>query len=384
MRIPVLLLGCAWAAGCGAPSKDRPVRAETGRGAADAGDDAVDSAPAADGGDGVDSGADDAGGADGAGADDAGVDSAADSGLVDPFRTDRCPPGMIGVPTAAPTYCIDRYEVAVEGGLAVSAPGTLPSSAISFLTARDTCAATPALDASGAVVGVKRIATATEWEDAADGVVGPGGARFSYGDTWEDRRCAAPDLDGTVWLTALQPTGSLPGCVSGFGLYDAIGNQWEWMDSEAVTDTAAALTRFGDLGLRLWIEDDGGISVLEGDPARLRVYVITAPTEPTVVEGRLFLPSDPITPAEWNGYLLIEGDHPKSGWAPILLREGEGGYWVDSYPAGEGLPVPDKRGCAWYFGRPDDGGCDLDAAVYLHTPTFEGSISFRCAADPLP
>jgi hypothetical protein len=150
------------------------------------------------------------------------------------------------------------------------------------------------------------------------------------------------------------------------------------------TDTAAALTRFGDLGLRLWIEDDGGISVLEGDPARLRVFLITAPTEPTVVEGRLFLPSDPITPAEWNGYLLIEGDHPKSGWAPILLREGEGGYWVDSYPAGEGLPVPDKRGCAWYFGRPDDGGCDLDAAVYLHTPTFEGSISFRCAADPLP
>jgi formylglycine-generating enzyme required for sulfatase activity len=133
-----------------------------------------------------------------------------------------CPDDMVKV---ADAYCIDRFEASridatesspgVTDARALSRPDVLPwqlDHASENDTARNACLA----------VG-KDLCTPQQWMLACQG---PGKTVYGYGDAYEPSTCNGIDLFGIPGFRVL-PTGSLPGCVNGWGAYDMNGNVWE-------------------------------------------------------------------------------------------------------------------------------------------------------------
>lgn len=317
-------------------------------------------------------------------ADSPGQDTATDTAPRDTAPFSPCPEGMAAVPTESPTYCIDAYEVSVEDDIARSEAGALPSQNISFDEARAICEATPVVDAAGDARGYKHLATSAEWEDAGDGTIGAGGSLFPYGDSWDDEACATANEDGSSVYTEAVPAGSLSACVSPFGVYDQIGNLWEFMDPELSVDAALATTRFAEEGLALTV---GGGSELyvDGDVTRLMLQVMTVqPGTVSEEDGRLYVSA---TEVQWGGeargYLTVKADAPEAGWYPVQLVPDDDGdkYWIHADLDRDGGAIPDKRGCAYYVGYGQ--ACALSGAGYFHTSDFIGTVGFRCASPPL-
>jgi len=111
------------------------------------------------------------------------------------------------------TYYIMRYEASKSGSVACSRKGAMPWVNVTWDEAKAAC------EAAGS-----RLCNADEWGDACDGVKGSGGSVYPYGNTYSGSTCNGSDAGkgGAV------PTGSMSGCVSGFGAYDMSGNVWEW------------------------------------------------------------------------------------------------------------------------------------------------------------
>lgn len=264
-------------------------------------------------------------------------------------------------------YCISAYEVTVVtevrdvGGerrpvsTAVSRPGGEPTTGLSWRAAREVCAATP----HGP--GFQHLATSAEWEDAGDGVVGPGGTRYPYGDNWVSGRCGLPDPGaGPLALTAPPRTGSYDDCRGVWKVYDLLGGAWEWVDPGKELDLAAELAR--------------AHLTLDGDEVR------DAPgaTVEAIWPGRVELAA---------GKLRLWGEgrdwqRPGRGWLhsgaarlPLVLRwEGQEAQLVLDRSR-DGEPITEKRGGAYYAGA----GVDLRYAYQGHDADFIGSIGFRCA-----
>lgn len=74
--------------------------------------------------------------------------------------------------------------------------------------------------------------TTSEWNNAC---TNDGTTKYPYGDMLQPDACAS---------AALHPVGTLPGCQGPAGVYDLIGNAWEWIDScgptPAMMDAATA------------------------------------------------------------------------------------------------------------------------------------------------
>lgn len=174
---------------------------------------------------------DDTGTADDTGGDSAGPD---DTGWEGP-----CPPNTIQVAD----FCIDAYEPTITGdlgyadqlvefpgtattGVASSEAGVLPTEPTSWYQARGAC-----LNAG------KHLCTVDEWLTAC------GEGAFPWGDEpLPQAVCAVPAEDGAPYPDGLQPTGSLPDCRSPSGIFDQIGNAWEWADPGTFDDEGAPLT----------------------------------------------------------------------------------------------------------------------------------------------
>lgn len=138
-----------------------------------------------------------------------------------------CPQAMVQVGT----FCIDAYEPTIVGelgyadqlvefpgtatvGWATSEAGVVPTAPTSWYQARGAC-----LNAG------KHLCTVPEWQAAC------GAGPFPWGDEPRgDEVCALPGDDGTTTWDELQPTGSLPDCRSPSGIFDQVGNAWEWAD----------------------------------------------------------------------------------------------------------------------------------------------------------
>ncbi len=150
----------------------------------------------------------------------------------------RCPTGMVPVPDAkAPLFCIDAWEGLAAGDLgaadqyptwpepasraaSVSRAGVKPTTAVSWYQASAAC------KNAG-----KHLCTVAEWTDACDGLLGPGGSAFPWGDSPDPvSRCATQSAAGPAIFKEVQPTGSLPDCRGPIGAYDLVGNAWEWAD----------------------------------------------------------------------------------------------------------------------------------------------------------
>ena len=331
-------------------------------------------------------------------------------------ETWACPEGMVPVgPATAPVYCIDAHEALISGELgdrdqhsgagvattatASSRAGVLPSTQITFGQAHRACANTAVTGPSGQVLGHKRLPTSAEWEDGADGVLGTGGTRYPYGDTWSDTACATPTADGQVTLDALQPTGSFPDCVSAVGVYDAAGNAWEWADSGIVMDIDGWLAQAEARGVPIGLGPGDTLLVEEAaaDSLLLRMQGLVTRTPERADDGTLVLApegfDDSALGITFTGYLVLQADGVDVDtlpvWFDLPVRQSgdEGPVATTPQPVlvlweAQGATVPDKRGCAWYTGS--EVGCATSSRSLDHLHDFLGTISFRCVADPWP
>ncbi len=152
-------------------------------------------------------------------------------------RTDGCDAGMVRFETAQGPACIHQYEVSVSlrqnmpGPVRQyiqrpdllrldAAPGKTPT-AVSFNEAKMLCSRAG-----------YHLCTSEEWADACDGLPGEGGDNWAtLGDTtmYQPGTCNfTHTMQGG--MRDLAPSGSYPWCRSKAGVFDLLGNIWEWSD----------------------------------------------------------------------------------------------------------------------------------------------------------
>ncbi|MBS0658958.1 MAG: SUMF1/EgtB/PvdO family nonheme iron enzyme [Verrucomicrobia bacterium] len=178
------------------------------------------------------------------------------AGLTEEPGTGGCPAGMLRV-AATPSFCIDRFEAAIEvldgaawkpwspyypppaaGSIrAVSLRGAVPQGYVSGKEAQRAC--------TGAK---KRLCTNPEWLRACQG---PGGTTYPYGATrvagrCNDARTPHPAVScfstSASWIFSelgwpginqqpktVERTGTRTGCVTAEGAFDMMGNLHEWI-----------------------------------------------------------------------------------------------------------------------------------------------------------
>jgi serine/threonine protein kinase/formylglycine-generating enzyme required for sulfatase activity len=117
---------------------------------------------------------------------------------------------------ALKTYCIDYYE-------APNGKDDLPTTGVSWAQAKSAC------DRGG-----KRLCSEAEWERACKG---PGGSRFTYGNTYDVERCNTEDGDGKA--RPLASAVEFKKCRSGFNVFAMSGNAEEWVAEKIAKGGAA-------------------------------------------------------------------------------------------------------------------------------------------------
>ena len=299
----------------------------------------------------------------------------------------QCPSDMKPVPVEDPVYCIDTYEVSGDGSYQ-SVAGAIPTTAITFLEARTACEATPVLSDMGEVMGYKHLATDAEWEDAADGVYGVGGQSFPYGENAEEGVCVLPNSEGVPVVYDLQLTGSAPDCVSPFGVYDQIGNAWEWVDPLQDNDREAWFAYATAAGHGIDLNEEGQVRSTDGDLSWIAYRGVVFGSLPPQVDADglvtldatgLDLRSDTFL----KGYLVNNdpGANLAETYLAVTLTLDEANVVrFTSDDASEGLPFTSKRGCAFYAGTAEQ--CPAAYISHEHPPDFDGTIGMRCAAAP--
>ncbi len=99
---------------------------------------------------------------------------------------------------------------------AVSVPGVLPTTCITWFQAEQACR-----------LSGKRLVTNQEWQAAAQGTPDPGESDD------QQSTCSTASAFGTL-------SGARSGCVSSHGAYDMVGNAWEWTaDFHAIATSCA-------------------------------------------------------------------------------------------------------------------------------------------------
>ena len=140
-----------------------------------------------------------------------------------------CPSEMVFIPSSSGGFCIDRYEVSPgkdcpnesivsqkDSRANVinsdckpdSVEGVKPWIYISQTQAREICARAG-----------KRLPTNKEWLSASLGTP-------DKNSSWESSDCQVAEN----WKDQPGTTGSGENCVSSFGIFDMVGNVWEWTD----------------------------------------------------------------------------------------------------------------------------------------------------------
>ncbi len=135
-----------------------------------------------------------------------------------------CPAGMTAVDLADGTLCVDTYENSVGP----SCPEPLPQSEFATKSNVDT-AGCNAASVAGAIPW-----TYVSYHQAKT-LCAKRGARLPTPLEWYEASLGTPDSSSCNINGGIAPAGAAPACLSVRGMYDMVGNVWEWVDGE-VTD----------------------------------------------------------------------------------------------------------------------------------------------------
>jgi hypothetical protein len=115
----------------------------------------------------------------------------------------RCPPSMSSVSLAnGSVFCIDNYEWP-------NVPGEKPFTGVSWVEAKMYC-----------LESGKRLCTPEEWVGACKGLKA---TAYPYGDRYEKKVCPTEGK-------GVYQSGAFPKCKNAFGVFDMVGNAWEWVE----------------------------------------------------------------------------------------------------------------------------------------------------------
>ena len=153
-------------------------------------------------------------------------------GLVLGLEERDCPAEMVLVPSHGGGFCIDIYEASAGSGCMYSEPKNQNETRINLETSSCKAESTEG---------------AYPWTNVArhqaELACAKAGKRLATNKEWYTASLGSPDAPGYVERgdcnindeTKPSKTGSFSRCISSHGLYDAIGNVWEWV-SESVVD----------------------------------------------------------------------------------------------------------------------------------------------------
>ncbi len=282
----------------------------------------------------------------------------------------ECPEGFASVPQETLEFCVQPFEAKIsEDGTAVFEQGQVPDIHVSFVAAQEACQKT--------IVGGRPLGLInhTEWKRAG------GGGTYPWGESHEERCILdSPKTHGT-WKT-VQPSGSMNGCVSEYGVYDQIGNAWEWVDLEQ-TATREAWVKYVEAQGHGVEVSQTLIQVREGTLAKLQYNAVCVDMKGLAldqdlltVELRKSISKDCLTAGK--GYLWYQSNDVRQGekipepgsLLPVKLW-GNRIVWDKSR---DGEAVGAKVGGSFYSG----GESTLNSFWVGHIPSFDGSIGFRC------
>lgn len=283
-----------------------------------------------------------------------------------------CPEGLVPVPTTDPEFCVQPYEAFVEDdGTASSQQGATPDIHVSFVEAQEACRNT-IIDGQP-----MRLINHQEWKQA-------GGHRpYPWGDAYAANKCVldSPETHGQ-WAT-VQPSGSMPDCVSEYGVYDQIGNAWEWVDIQQTATRAAWLKMVQEHGYDVTVKqtlieaDEGLLSKLQYRAVCVNMKGLAIDQHLIVVDLNAPIADDCVTAGQ--GYLWFNDtdasqgtEIPKPGSLLPVELWGKRVVWDKSR---DGEAVGAKVGGSFYSG----GESTLHSFWVGHLPTFGGSIGFRCS-----
>jgi hypothetical protein len=184
--------------------------------------------------------------------------------------------------------------------------------------------------------------------------------------------------------------------VSTWGVYDLLGNLWEWADSEMRVDFDGAFDAFATAGQELAVDAEGVLRVPPGEPARVELRMIGLNTRvPRAADdGSLRIRAEDVQVpdrTQWwaSGYLMVAGADERVAtsylpvtFVPVTPGDYDGEFWLTLRVPDDGTIIPDKRGCAYYTcpGR----NANNRVSSIEHNHDFHGTIGFRCASDPIP
>ena len=307
-----------------------------------------------------------------------------DSGVVD---IGPCPVGLVPIPSSEPAFCIMAYEAHVPdyGGGALSQAGLLPSINVSLTEASERCAET-SITVQGDTVGHLRLASFEEWQDAGDGILGAGGTLYPWGDEPHSDQC----ILGSGYESFLT-SGTATDCKSVFGVFDQIGNIWEWVATDAEASVSAWTSAQADQGLAVQVVNEA--IIVSGDDALLATWIplavgLTFESFEVGEDGRVFVLGESQTDRDQVvGYLgthqlILSHRLPVTGdLLPIQIDfSSETGMGMLTTPEQrDGEPIGVKVGGAYYSGWDST----LRSIFLGHVPEFDGTIGFRCVSDPL-
>jgi len=276
-----------------------------------------------------------------------------------------CADGLVPVPNNAPDFCIQPFEAKIdEGGNVTAKKGQTPDIHISFEEAKRACSKS----------GLTLI-NHQEWMQSG------GGGRYPWGDEYEEWCVLDSPKNHGKWKS-VQPSGIMEGCVSEHGVYDQIGNAWEWVDLQQTASKEAWIEYLASQGHTAEVSQTL-IQVSEGMLAKLQYNAVCVYMKSLQIEQEL---------------LTVELDKPI---ASDCLTAGQGYLWFQRRDADQGETIPEpgsllpvklwgnrivwdksrdgesvgaKVGGSFYSG----GESTLQSFWVGHIPSFDGSIGFRC------
>ena len=162
-----------------------------------------------------------------------------------------CDKGMVKVELADRSYCIDQFE----NSLGDECTAQVPSSASDSQTNVDAGECTSETKAE------EKPWTFISYHQAKLACVNRGGRLPSPGE-WYEAALGTPGIDGCNLEGSLSETGNFPTCQSSRGVFDMVGNVWEWVDTTIESGSFAG-RELPDEGF-VTEADSAGVAVITG------------------------------------------------------------------------------------------------------------------------